>query len=96
MQDDRLCDLLRVVNNDRGVYTWWPYQRDAFERDEGLRFDLALGDKAVTKMVTKVWVDKEERRIENKLAKPSDHAPLVIDLLNPKTETITITRWCYK
>jgi exodeoxyribonuclease-3 len=91
LQGNRLCDLLRVVNNDHGIYTWWPYQRDAFERNEGLRFDLALGDQAIAHLVKKVWVDKEERGLVNKLVKPSDHAPLIIDLAQRKTEFKTVT-----
>jgi exodeoxyribonuclease III len=80
LQGSRLKDLLRTTTQDSGIYTWWPYQRDAFERDEGLRFDLALGDDAMSKLVKKVWVDKEERRPEEKLGKPSDHAPLIVDI----------------
>lgn len=73
-------DLLRVVSEKSGHYTWWPYQRDAFERDEGLRFDLALGDSAVATRVKNVWVDRDERRVLATKEPPSDHAPLVLDL----------------
>jgi exodeoxyribonuclease-3 len=87
LQGNRLLDLLRVTTKESGVYTWWPYQRDAFERNEGLRFDLALGDRVVAKLVTRVWVDREERRPSGKIG-PSDHAPLIIDLAEPSVMTM--------
>ena len=80
MQGSRLRDLLRVTTDEPGIYTWWPYQRDAFECNEGLRFDLALGDKSVVSLVKRVWVDREERKPIDGLVKPSDHAPVIIDL----------------
>ncbi|MEE9130365.1 MAG: exodeoxyribonuclease III [Phycisphaerales bacterium] len=79
-QGDELHDLLRVVSDNAGHYTWWPYQRGAFERDEGLRFDLALGDKRVASRVINVWVDHSERRVSPAKEPPSDHAPLILDL----------------
>jgi exodeoxyribonuclease III len=73
-----MLDLVRLTN-DGQFYTWWPYQSGAFERDEGLRFDGALGDDSIAKLVRKVWIDKEERGPGGD-EKPSDHAPLIIDL----------------
>lgn len=83
LQGRRLLDLLRVTTQEPNIYTWWPYQRDAFDRDEGLRFDLVLGDRAVASLVERVWVDRDERRPILKLGKPSDHAPVIIDLAEP-------------
>lgn len=83
LQGKRLRDILRATTEKPGIHTWWPYQRDAFDRDEGLRFDLALGDGAVVDLVERVWVDREERRPGGRLGKPSDHAPVIIDLAEP-------------
>ena len=80
LQGKRFQDLLRKTTQEPGIYTWWPYQKDAFERDEGLRFDGVLGDEAVAGLVKRVWVDKEERRPDESKEKPSDHAPLIVDL----------------
>lgn len=80
IQGKRLQDLLRAITDEPGIYTWWPYMRDGFNRDEGLRFDLALGDKAVVDRVKRVWVDREERKAVGRLEAPSDHAPVIIDL----------------
>ncbi len=83
LQGKRLRDLLRTTTEEPGIHTWWPYQQDAFDLDEGLRFDLALGDGAVVDLVERVWVDREERRPAGRLGKPSDHAPVIIDLAEP-------------
>lgn len=79
MQAGRLIDLVRL-RNDGKFYTWWPYQKGAFERDEGLRFDGALGDESLARAVERVWADKEERSPTKDKEIPSDHAPLVVDL----------------
>lgn len=83
LKGDRLRDLLRATSKKTDVFTWWPYQDDAFERDEGLRFDLALGDEGVVEQVERVWVDRDERRPSGGEGKPSDHAPLVVNLADP-------------
>lgn len=76
-----LCDLgLRDVTRehhpDPGFYTWWSYRPGQFEANRGLRIDLALCSDPVADRVVGVWVDTDERAGE----RPSDHAPLVIDL----------------
>lgn len=80
LQGKRLGDLLRATTEKAGFHTWWPYQRGAFERDEGLRFDLALGDRAVVDRIKGVWIDRDERRPSFRPERPSDHAPLLVDL----------------
>ncbi len=80
LQGKKLQDLLRAITEKPGIYTWWPYMRGALNRDEGLRFDLALGDQAMVDLVKRVWVDREERRPVDRLENPSDHAPVIIDL----------------
>lgn len=79
LQGDGLLDLLRVITDKTGIHTWWPYQSDAFERGEGLRFDLALGDKSVATRLKHIWVDCSERAPVPGKRPPSDHAPLILD-----------------
>ena len=79
LQGQRLQDILRTKTQER-VFTWWPYMRGGFNRDEGLRFDLALGDKDILNLVNRIWVDKEERIPVESLEAPSDHAPIIIDI----------------
>jgi exodeoxyribonuclease-3 len=68
--------MTREHRPDPGVYTWWSYRPGQFEANRGLRIDLALGDATVADRVVAVHVDRHERAGE----RPSDHAPLVVDL----------------
>ncbi len=79
LQGQRLQDILRTRTQER-IFTWWPYMRGGFDRNEGLRFDLALGDKNTVDRVNRIWVDKEERIPVESLETPSDHAPIIIDI----------------
>ncbi len=74
--DTGLIDVTRTHHPEPGFYTWWSYRPGQLEANRGLRIDLALASPAVTDRVRSVWVDTEERRGE----RPSDHAPLVLDL----------------
>lgn len=76
-------DLARQVEPDRPEFTWWNYVGTQFAKDKGLRIDLALGSAQVAAQVEDVWVDRHARDpLVVHPAKPSDHAPLVIDLEN--------------
>ena len=80
LHDIGLADATREHLPDAGVYTWWSYRPDQFERNRGLRIDLALCTPDVARRVTSVWVDTDERAARHHAEKPSDHAPLVLDL----------------
>lgn len=75
--DRGLRDVTREHHPEPGLYTWWSYRPGQFEANRGLRIDLALCSDAVADRVEAVWVDTEERAGE----RPSDHAPLVVDLV---------------
>lgn len=78
--DTGLRDVTREHRAGAGVYTWWSYRPGQYERNRGLRIDLALCDDQVAERVTDVWIDVDERRDDHPVEKPSDHAPLVIEL----------------
>lgn len=78
--DVGLVDVTREHLPGAGVYTWWSYRPDQFERDRGLRIDLALCSPDVAARIGGVWVDTAERADTRATEKPSDHAPLVLDL----------------
>ena len=71
-----LHDVTRERLPEPGVYTWWSYRPGQVERNRGLRIDLALTTSDLADRVRRVWIDLDERTGE----RPSDHAPLVIDL----------------
>jgi exodeoxyribonuclease III len=71
-----LDDVTRLHHPGPGVYTWWNYRPGQFDRDHGLRIDLALCSPSAVAAAENVWIDRAARAV----ARPSDHAPLVVDL----------------
>jgi len=71
-----LTDAFREIYDAGGLYTWWDYRAGNFHKGKGLRIDLALVTKPLVERVTYALVDRNARKGE----KPSDHAPLFIDL----------------
>jgi exodeoxyribonuclease III len=71
---------LRDVVRDRWpterVFTYWDYRAGMFHQDLGMRIDLVLASAGVAERVKAAWVDRQAR----KGAKPSDHAPVIVDL----------------
>lgn len=74
--DDGLRDVTREHHVGPGIYTWWGYRPGMFETNRGLRIDLMLCSHEVAERVTAVEIDRGERGGE----RPSDHAPVTIDI----------------
>jgi exodeoxyribonuclease-3 len=72
-----MVDAQRAVLPQGEAFTWWDYRGGAFHRGHGLRIDLAL---VAGLAVEAVSVDRVARRNNEAGDKPSDHAPLVVDL----------------
>lgn len=71
-----LIDLARQHSPSDVQFTWWDYRNMAFRRGWGLRIDYLLADPHTASRVRDVWVDRAARKAE----RPSDHAPVVVDL----------------
>ena len=71
-----LVDVFRHVRPDDQVFTWWDYRMLGFAKNRGLRIDHVLATSDVAARVTAVTVDRDERKGE----KPSDHAPVLVEL----------------
>jgi exodeoxyribonuclease-3 len=71
---------LRDVVRDRWpterVFTYWDYRAGMFHQDLGMRIDLVLATATVAARVRAAWVDRQAR----KGTRPSDHAPVIVDL----------------
>lgn len=78
--DAGLVDVTREHLPDPGTFTWWSYRPGQFEQNRGLRIDLALTTHDVAGRIGRVWIDVEERGRAHPDEKPSDHAPLVIEM----------------
>lgn len=77
--DTGLVDVTRVHLPEPHTYTWWGYRPGQFEKNRGLRIDLALCTQPLADRVTDVWIDRAERA-DDQPQKPSDHAPLVLTI----------------
>jgi exodeoxyribonuclease III len=75
--DDGYVDAFRAVNGPEAVqHTWWDYRQGHFHRGMGLRIDLALVRADLAGALRRCGIERDFR----KGAKPSDHAPLVVEL----------------
>jgi exodeoxyribonuclease III len=72
-------DALRTLHPDETIYTFWDFFRDAYGRDAGLRIDHLLLNAALLPRLTAAGVDRDVRGWE----KPSDHAPVWVELREP-------------
>lgn len=57
-------------------YTYWDYRAGMFHKGEGMRIDLVLLDGRLASAVGDAYIDRDAR----KGTKPSDHAPVVVDV----------------
>jgi len=71
-----LVDAFRLQTPDAGYYSWWDYRAGMFHKGKGLRIDLVLVTRSLAERVRAVVIDREAR----KGPKPSDHAPVIVDL----------------
>ena len=69
-------DALDTLNPRGGVWTYWDFQRGAWQRDHGFRIDHMLLSPDLADRLVAAGVDKEHRGRE----KASDHAPVWVEL----------------
>ncbi|MGH8933086.1 MAG: exodeoxyribonuclease III [Egibacteraceae bacterium] len=71
-----LVDTFRHLEPDTTQYTWWDYRAGNFHKNLGLRIDLGLLTSDLAGRCERCGIDRSFR----KGPKPSDHAPLLIQL----------------
>lgn len=76
LEDLGLTDVVRRRWPTDRVYSYWDYRAGMFHKDLGMRIDLILAGGDVAGRVAAAWVDRGAR----KGTKPSDHAPVIVDL----------------
>jgi exodeoxyribonuclease III len=69
-------DAFRAEHPDEPGFTWWDYRAGHFHKRMGLRIDLALVKASLAGGLREVGIDRDFR----KGPKPSDHAPLLVEL----------------
>ena len=76
MLDLGLVDAYRHLHPTEVGYTWWDYRAGHFHKRMGLRIDLILVSKALARGIVRCGIDRTFR----KGPRPSDHAPLLLQL----------------
>ncbi len=71
-----LVDSYRQLHPDEVQYTWWDYRAGHFHKGLGLRIDLALVSAGLVPRLRACGMIRDYR----KGTKPSDHAPLLLEL----------------
>lgn len=71
-----LHDTYRRLHPEPGHYTYWDYRAGAFHKGMGMRIDLLLATAPVADRVTDAVMHRDAR----KGTKPSDHAPVSIEI----------------
>ena len=71
-----LTDAFRLFEQPPKSWSWWDYRNLAFRKNQGLRIDHILVSDALKPDVRACIIDKEPRKNE----RPSDHAPVIVEL----------------
>ena len=69
-------DALRQIHPKGAYYTFWDYQKGAWQKDNGIRIDHLLLSPELACRLVDCNVDRNPRGLE----KPSDHTPIWCDL----------------
>ena len=77
-----LTDAYRALHPEGGRYTFWDYQRGAWEKDHGIRIDHLLLSPQAADRLKNGGVDKYTRdpMHGDNSVKPSDHVPVWIEV----------------
>lgn len=71
-----LHDSFRNFEQEEKLFSWWDYRAAGFRRNRGLRIDHVLLNSELNTLCRQSKIDKEPRKVE----RPSDHAPVWVEL----------------
>ena len=80
---EQLQDVFRIFEPDTNHWSWWDYRSGAWDRDKGWRIDHIYLSEELLRQAKSCVIDKRTRGS----LKPSDHAPVIVDICWPLTET---------
>ncbi|HET9719917.1 MAG TPA: exodeoxyribonuclease III [Solirubrobacteraceae bacterium] len=76
MLEAGMVDSYRALHPGEQQFTWWDYRAGNFHKGLGLRIDLALVSSDLRERLVSCRIDRNFRKGK----KPSDHAPLLVEL----------------
>jgi exodeoxyribonuclease-3 len=71
-----LKDSFRLFDQPPATFSWWDYRQLAFPKNHGMRIDHILLSAPLAARCAASRIDRNERKGE----KPSDHAPVLVEL----------------
>ena len=71
-----LTDSFRLFDQPPKSYSWWDYRMLGYQKNRGLRIDHVLVSQPLVPRVKSCVIDRVPRKWE----KPSDHAPVIMEL----------------
>ena len=71
-----LTDAFRLFEQPPKSYSWWDYRMLGYQKNRGLRIDHILVSKPLVPQVKRCVIDRVPRKWE----KPSDHAPVILEI----------------
>ncbi len=69
-------DLYRRHHDAAGQFSWWDYRAGALGLNRGFRIDYVFATRSLAELCRAAEIDAEPRKGD----KPSDHAPVVVEL----------------
>jgi exodeoxyribonuclease-3 len=85
VMDAGFADAFRTVAPEEPGFTWWDYRAGHFHKGYGLRIDLVLLSAPLAQGLQGAMVERSFRKpTKIRESKPSDHAPLLVDLTPPE------------
>jgi exodeoxyribonuclease-3 len=73
-----LVDAFRLFDQPEKSFSWWDYRMLGYQKNRGLRIDHILVSPPLVAQVKACTIDRAPRKRE----KPSDHAPVILELEN--------------
>ncbi len=71
-----LADSFRLFAQPERTFSWWDYRQLAFPKNRGLRIDHVLLSEPLAQSCRGCRIDRDARKGE----KPSDHAPVIVEI----------------
>lgn len=73
---EEFVDAYRAANREIRQFSWWDYRGPSLRLNRGLRIDYVFLSASLARLLTSACIDADVRKGE----RPSDHAPVVVDL----------------
>ncbi|GAA4229238.1 exodeoxyribonuclease-3 [Sagittula marina] len=74
--NEGFTEAFRARTQAPGHYSFWDYQANSWERNNGIRIDHFLLTPQCADLMTDCWIERDVRA----MTKPSDHVPVWIEL----------------